>query len=428
MIKAVSIKPSKLKGEIDIPSSKSLCHRAVIAASLSKGKSSIENILFSDDIVATRAGMEILGAKIENRGKDGLEIQGSLPRSLEGETIYCKESGSTLRFLIPISLYNTTDVVFDGEGKLVTRPLDSYYKIFDNQGIKYKTKNSGLPLEIQGALKSGEFQIQGDISSQFISGLLFTLPLLEGDSKIKIIGNLESKAYVDLTMEVLDKFGIEIENKDYGEFIIKGSQEYKARDYRVEGDFSQAAFWLVAGILGKEIVSSGLDKDSLQGDKAIVELIEKMGGDISLEDSSFVTRESKTRARVIDVSECPDIGPILAVLGALSQGETKIVNAARLRIKESDRLTAITTELNKLGADIREVGDSLHIRGKKSLKGGQVDSWNDHRIAMALAIASIKCSEEVTITNSEVVNKSYPHFWEDFKSVGGQIDEFNMGK
>lgn len=171
-----------------------------------------------------------------------------------------------------------------------------------------------------------------------------------------------------------------------------------------------------------------MNVDSLQGDKAIVDLIRKMGGDLRLENSSFISRQSQTQGITIDVSEFPDLGPILAVLAALSQGETRIVNGARLRIKESDRLTAIRTELNKLGADVKEVGDSLIINGKESLKGGQVDSWNDHRIAMALAIASIKCGEEVIITNSEVVNKSYPHFWEDFKSLGGQIDEFNMGE
>lgn len=428
MIKSVKIKPKGLKGKINIPSSKSLCHRALIGASLSQGTSNLENILFSDDIRATRAAMEQLGARIEDKGDHGLKIEGGLPKALKGETIDCKESGSTLRFLIPISLYDTTHVVFNGRGKLVTRPLDSYYSIFDQQGIKYTTKAGGLPLEIEGRLKSGEFQIQGHISSQFISGLLFTLPLLQGDSKIKIIGNLESKAYVDLTIDALESFGIEIENNDYKEFNIKGSQVYQPHDYKVEGDFSQAAFWMVAGILGQEVESAGLKIDSLQGDKAIVDLIKAMGGDLSLEGSSFISRQSQTKGITIDISEYPDIGPILAVLAALSQGQTKIVNGARLRIKESDRLTAIRTELNKLGGDVKEVGDSLVINGKESLKGGQVDSWNDHRIAMALAIASIKCREEVIITNSEVVNKSYPHFWEDFKSLGGQIDEFNLGK
>lgn len=428
MNKGVKIKPSKLKGRLKIPPSKSLCHRAVISASLSLGTSHLDNIIFSDDIIATSQAMSKLGAEIEKIGKDGLKVEGSFPVALEGEELDCKESGSTLRFLIPISLLSDTDVCFIGRGKLVSRPLDSYYKIFDKQGIEYSTDKGKLPLEIRGKLRSDEFEIEGDISSQFITGLLFTLPLLDGDSKINIIGELESKAYVDLTIDVLDKFGVEIINNDYKKFIIKGSQEYKARDYRVEGDFSQAAFWLVGGILGESIESSGLNPDSLQGDMAIVDLIKKMGGDLSLKGSLFTSKESKTKGIRIDVSQCPDIAPILTVLAAVSEGETRIINAARLRIKESDRIKAISTELNKLGADVKEVGDSLVIQGKKSLKGGKVDSWNDHRIAMSLAIASIKCTEEVILTNSDSVNKSYPHFWEDFKSLGGRIDEFNMGE
>lgn len=427
-MKYVRIRPSKLKGSINIPPSKSLSHRALIVASLSNGTSSVENLIFSDDIVATSEAMKTLGANIKRVKEDGITIEGTLPKSLKGETIDCKESGSTLRFLMPISLVRETKVVFTGRGKLISRPLDPYYKIFDKENIAYKTDDGDLPLEINGKLQSGVFQVQGDISSQFITGLLFALPLLEGDSKIQIIGQLESKGYVDLTIDILGEFGIDIKNNEYKEFTIKGSQEYKARDHRVEGDFSQAAFWLVAGILGEEIESDDLNPDSLQGDKVIVDLINKMGGDLALEHSAFVSRESNTRGITVDVSEFPDLVPVLAVLAALSEGQTKIINAGRLRIKESDRLKAISTELNKLGANIKEVGDSLVIQGKKSLKGGQVDSWNDHRIAMALAIASIRCEGEVTITNSDSVNKSYPHFWEDFRSLGGQIHEFHMGE
>lgn len=428
MIKCIKITPKKLRGTIKIPPSKSLSHRGVIAASLSSGISNIDNIMFSEDIVVTREAMEKLGAKIENTGENKLKIEGSYPKGLEKEEIYSKESGSTLRFLIPISLLSNTNVIFTGEGKLVSRPLDPYYEIFDKQKIKYKNNNGELPLQVKGKLESGEFEVEGNISSQFISGLLFTLPLLQGDSKIKIKGKLESRGYVDLTIDVLNKFGIKIENNDYQEFNISGGQKYESRDYRVEGDFSQAAFWLVGGILGEEIKSEDLNLNSLQGDKAIVDLIEKMGGNISLEDSLLVTRESKTQGISVDISEFPDIVPVLTVLAALSEGQTKILNGARLRIKESDRLKAISTELNKLGADVKEVGDSLVINGKKNLKGGEVDSWGDHRIAMALAIASIRCTEEVIIKNSEVVNKSYPHFWKDFEKMGGQIHEFDLGE
>lgn len=428
MVKCVKIQPSGLKGSLNIPPSKSFCHRAVIAASLSEGVSNLENIIFSDDIIATIENMIKLGARVERVGKSGLKVQGSFPKELKNEELDCKESGSTLRFLIPISILSSSKVKFVGQGKLISRPLHPYYRIFNEQNIKYSTSNGDLPLEIDGRLNSGEFEVAGNISSQFVTGLLFSLPLLEGDSKIKVIGDLESKGYVDLTIDILNRFGIEIINKDYKEFIIAGSQKYKAIDHRVEGDFSQAAFWQVAGILGEKVTSSDLNPASLQGDKAIVSLIEKMGGDLSLVGDDFVTKDSATSGIRVDVSEFPDIVPILTVLAALSEGKTEIVNAGRLRIKESDRLRAISTELNKLGGDVKEVGDSLVINGKKSLKGGEVDSWKDHRIAMALAIASIRCTEEVIITNSDAVTKSYPHFWEDFKSLGGIIDEFDMGE
>ncbi len=427
-MKSVKITPQVLKGNITIPSSKSLCHRSIICAALAEGESHIDNVVFSEDIYATWECMEKLGAEIEKTGDSSLRIRGAYPKNKEGEILNCNESGSTLRFLIPIAMLSDERVSFTGRGKLVSRPLDTYYKIFEDQGIKYTTQNGNLPLEVDGRLKPGRFEIEGNISSQFISGLLFTLPLLDGDSQIIITTELESKGYVDLTLDMMSKFGIEIENKEYKEFHIKGNQRYKAKNITVEGDFSQAAFWLVCGIIGEEIRSDSLNPKSLQGDMAIVDLIKKMRGNLAEEGTSITTSASDTEGIVIDASQCPDIVPILTVLATFTKGETRIINAARLRIKESDRLKAISTELNKLGADVKELEDGLVINGVEKLKGGTVDSWNDHRIAMSLAIASMRCEGEVTITNSDAVNKSYPHFWEDFKSVGGKIDELNMGK
>ncbi|WFA08892.1 3-phosphoshikimate 1-carboxyvinyltransferase [Tissierella sp. Yu-01] len=424
----IRIKPNRLKGEITIPSSKSLCHRAIICASLSDGESIIDNVVFSDDIYATCEGMKKLGAQIEKIGEGSLRIRGGLPKYEAGETIDCKESGSTLRFLIPISLLSDKRVIFNGRGNLVSRPIDTYYRIFEEQNIKYRNDNGKLPLELEGKLKAGTFEVEGNISSQFITGLMFTLPLLNEDSRIIVTTDLESKGYVDLTIDMLGKFGVEIINNEYKEFIIKGNQSYINRDYRVEGDFSQAAFWFVGGILGEEVVSQGVNLDSLQGDKIIVSLIEQMEGSLVKDNSTVNTLDSKTQGITIDASQCPDLVPILTVLASLSKGETRIVNAGRLRIKESDRLKAISTELNKLGADVKELEDGLIINGVEYLIGGTVDSWNDHRIAMSLAIASIKSKDEVIITNSDAVKKSYPSFWSDFKSLGGIIDEFNMGK
>ncbi|MDO5708421.1 MAG: 3-phosphoshikimate 1-carboxyvinyltransferase, partial [Andreesenia angusta] len=233
---------------------------------------------------------------------------------------------------------------------------------------------------------------------------------------------LESKGYVDLTIDILKKFGVNIINNDYKEFIIPGNQKYIARDYRVEGDYSQGAFWIVAGLLGEEIESLDLDRNSLQGDKGIVDIVKEMNGKLEINDLMIKAIPSETKGTIIDASQVPDIIPVLSVLASLSEGETRIINGQRLRIKESDRIVSTKTELEKLGADIFETEDGLIIKGKKSLLGGvKIDTWNDHRIAMAMAIATIGCEREVIINNPEVVNKSYPNFWEDFKRLGGDL-------
>ncbi|MGY0374162.1 3-phosphoshikimate 1-carboxyvinyltransferase [Clostridium sp. JNZ J1-5] len=432
----IKITPSPLKGEISIPPSKSLAHRAVICGGLSEGVSNIENIIFSDDIKATIRGMESLDVKVKDNSsrednslkRKKLVIEGKSKLKLTKDTIDCIESGSTLRFLIPIALLTGEEVTFKGRGKLVSRPLNIYYDIFQEQGIVYENNNGELPLKIKGNLKPDTFYVKGNVSSQFITGLMFSLPLLSEDSKIVMTTELESKGYVDLTIDCLEKFGIKIENRNYKEFYVKGNQKYISRDYRVEGDFSQAAFWIVAGILGASIKCNDLNIDSLQGDKAILNIVEQMGADIKISEGQIEVKESNTSGIVIDASECPDLVPVLATLAALSEGTTKIINAERVRIKECDRLKAMATELNKIGGEVEELKDGLIIKGKSSLKGGIVDSWNDHRIAMAMAVASIKCDEPLIITNSGAVKKSYPQFWEDFKMLGGVVDEWSMGQ
>jgi 3-phosphoshikimate 1-carboxyvinyltransferase len=424
-LNCVKITPLNLQGEIKVPPSKSLCHRAIIAAGLSKGASNIHNIIYSEDILATCNGMKALGVEIKE-AQNCLSIDGTnFGNNLLSE-IDCIESGSTLRFLIPIALLSTKPVTFSGRGRLSSRPLTPYYQIFDEKNIFYSSKE-GLPLTIKGLLTAGTFSIEGNISSQFITGLMFSLPLLKGDSMLIITTELQSKGYVDLTIDILNKFGVKIENNNYREFFIKGSQKYNAQHYTVEGDFSQAAFWLAAGILGGQVQCNSIDTASLQGDKAIVDIIKEMGGDITVYKDKIVTKASTTKGITIDASECPDLVPILAVLASLSKGTTRIVNAERLRIKESDRLKAMASELNKLGAFIEETQDGLIINGVESLKGGTVDSWKDHRIAMALSVAAIKCTEPVIITNSDAVKKSYPQFFKDFKSLGGEVNEWSLG-
>ena len=440
------IQPSSLNGKVKIPPSKSLSHRVVIAAGLSNGECMIDNICMSGDIIATCNIMEKLGAKIKQlpnsllisgngelgHVNDGIaknEIVNNEIVNIEDDIneLQCNESGSTLRFLIPIAMLIGGKIIFNGRGKLVKRPLKPFYDILDKQKIKYTTNNGNLPLTIYRSLKPGIFELRGNVSSQFITGLIYALPLLNGDSIIKITTEIESIGYIDLTLAVLRKFGIEIENNHYREFRIKGNQQYKKINYRVEGDFSQAAFYLAAGVLGGDVQCVDLNMESLQGDKVIVDIIKNMGGKITLENGILKASKSDLEGIVIDVSQCPDLVPIVAVLGALSLGTTKIINAARVRIKESDRLKAIATELNKIGAEVIERDDSLLIHGKPWLRGGIVNSWNDHRIAMAMAIASIRCTEKMTIEDSEAVKKSYPKFYEDFKNLGGEINEWTMG-
>jgi 3-phosphoshikimate 1-carboxyvinyltransferase len=303
--------------------------------------------------------------------------------------------------------------------------MEPYINIFKEQDIFYS--DTSLPMTIKGCLKPGIFKLKGSISSQFISGLLFALPLLEEDSTVLITEPLESKSYIDLTIDVLNSFGISIINNNYKSFVIKGKQEYRNTLYTVEGDYSQAAFWLAAGALGGDVFCTGLSQNSKQGDRAILQLLKNVGACIEISDSHIKAGPLALQAFEIDVSQCPDIAPILAVIAALSEGISRITGAARLRIKECDRLKAITTELNKLGAQVFEEKDSLTINGMKSLRGGDVTSWGDHRIAMALAIAATKCEEPVVIHNSNAVDKSYPNFFDDYKMLGGILLEWNMG-
>ncbi|GAB6168058.1 3-phosphoshikimate 1-carboxyvinyltransferase [Clostridium carnis] len=422
--------PSKLNGEVKVPPSKSMAHRALICASLSSGTSVIDNIDYSDDIIATIEGMKSLGAKIEK--KDGyVEITGLYNEAAiirASRVIDCNESGSTLRFLIPIALLFEGINKFVGKGNLGKRPLTTYYEMFEKQGISYSTRRDDLNLLIKGKIKPGKFEIPGDVSSQFITGLLFSLPLLNEDSKIIITTEMESKGYIDLTLACMKEFGVEITNNDYKEFIIKGNQRYKARNYRVEGDYSQAAFYLSANALGSNVLIKDLSLSSLQGDKEVIDILERMGVSFENKNNGVLGKvNNNLKGTIIDGSQCPDIIPVLAAVASLSSGRTEIINAGRLRIKECDRLKAVASELTKLGANIIEKENGLVIEGVKELVGGvEVWSFKDHRIAMTLAIASTKCKEPIIIKDYECIAKSYPNFFDDFKMLGGEVHEWSV--
>lgn len=414
------IKAGKLIGEVTPPPSKSILHRYIIASSLAKGISKIENISYSNDIIATIEAMKKLGANIEERD-NCLLIDGNKTFDKEflnnNSEINCNESGSTLRFLFPLSIVKENKILFKGKGKLFKRPLSPYFKNFDKHQIRYSYKNENEIL-LEGQLKSGSYQIDGNISSQFITGLLFSLPLLDGNSKIIIKGKLESSSYIDMTLDCLHKFGINIANNSYKEFIIRGNQNYKSGNYLIEADYSQAAFFLVANSIGSDININGLNTSSLQGDKKIIYFI------------SEIDSWNKKERLILDGSETPDIIPILSLKAAISKKEIEIVNIARLRIKESDRLSATVQELSKLGFDLIEKEDSILINSRKNFIQNNIEkfvslsSHSDHRIAMMIAIASTCYDGEIILDNLDCVKKSYPNFWEVFLSLGGKIYEY----
>lgn len=416
----VVIKPNKLKGDVLVPPSKSLSHRAIIAASLAEGKSKISNIVFSEDINATIEAMRALGASIEVYD-DYLIINGSRPKRIN-DYINANESGSTIRFMIPIALTVDEAITFDGKNNLVNRPLDTYTKLFDEFNIKYERGDKYLPMTVYNGLKAGIYKVEGNVSSQFITGLLFALPLLKGDSKLVITTELESKGYVDLTMDVLKMFGVNIETKDYKEFIIKGNQSYRPMDYVVEGDYSQAAFWLVANTLGNDINILGMNKESNQGDKKIIDDINSFGGNVYFDGDKLISKNADTHGTTIEFSNSPDLGPIETVLASLSKGHTTFMNIERLRIKECDRVSCMIDEMKKLGVSLSETKDTMEIDGNSVLGSSmELDSHNDHRIVMALAVASTRCIGDIRIINAGAIKKSYPHFFKSFEAVGGIV-------
>ena len=407
----VTITPALLAGTVVPPPSKSQTHRLLIAAALSGGVSRISNVAFSRDVLATISCLKAMGCRVEQVEEGSLEIHGlghSIPQFCDDYGLIrfgCGESGSTLRFMIPVALAVAGGGSFTGEGRLMERPLTPYFDLFAEKGIACG-KTGGL-LTVSGKLTSGDYRLSGNVSSQFVTGLLCALPLLEGDSRIILTTPLESRDYVEMTVDALKRFGVECRWENEQVMFVPGGQTYRATDAAVEADWSQAAFFYAALGLGNKLDIRGLNACSLQGDMRIVPCYLKLNqsGDVEL-----------------DVSQCPDLVPPLAAHAALRRGVTRIVHAARLRMKESDRLTSVTKTLAAMGASIEEHADGLTIRGVESLRGGvTVDCCGDHRIAMMAAVAATRCEESVTLTGAECVAKSYPNFWDEYQRLGGKL-------
>jgi len=372
----VTLKPGRLTGKLAAMPSKSDLHRLMIAMHLA-GMDIDALPVISDDIAATKACLQ----------SDGI--------------CNCRESGSTLRFLLPVMAALGKNVTFTGEGRLPARPMQPLVDLLRGHGCDID--NDRLPIAISGQLLPGQFTLPGDVSSQYITGLLFALPLLSGDSEIMLASPLESLGYVNMTLRTLKTFSIEIA-KTANSYHVSGNQKYlppAVSPLTAEADWSNAAFWLAANALGSGIHVTHLDENSAQPDRATVPLLKNCGE--------------------MDASQCPDLVPVMAVVMALTPGEHRIINAARLRLKESDRLHAMAQNLCSLGADAEELPDGLVIRGKLFLQGGEVNGFGDHRIAMAMAIAALRCEQGVTLHGAEAVRKSYPKFWEDYQRLGGQL-------
>lgn len=404
----VGITPKKLAGTVAPPSSKSMTHRAILAAALSQGTSTLRNVSFSQDIRATLDCVTGLGCHWEEPEPGVLSVQGIWGREWDpaGLSVFdCGESGSTLRFLLPVVLALEGGGQFTGRGRLMERPQKPYFDLFLERGIHYEQVDNILT--VQGELEPGEFSLPGDVSSQFVTGLLYALHFMERDSRILLTTPLESAGYVRMTLEVLSAFGVEIENRGFREFLVPGEQFCQARDLTMEGDWSQAAFWYAAKALGSPVEIAGLREDSSQGDRVVRDLFPRLcqgEGEVEL-----------------DLSGCPDLLPPLAVMAAGRRGTTRFTGAARLRLKESDRLDTVHDLLSALGCPSEEGPDSLLVYGGKPLSGGVVDGAGDHRIVMAAAIAATACQGPVTILGAGAVEKSYPAFWQDYKELGGEV-------
>ncbi len=415
----VRVTPRALCGTVKAPPSKSAAHRALIAAALS-GESAIHGIVPSEDMEATLRVLYGLGVDYTREG-DTVTFHG-MRREHEG-VVDCGESGSTLRFFVPIFAALGKTVTFCGRGRLPERPLTTYEQCLPLHGVPLtKPSSAGAIVTASGKLRGGRFEVAGDVSSQFITGLLFALPLLSEDSEIVLTSPLQSAGYVDMTLEILALAGVTIARTADG-FLIPRNQHYRLFEHTVEGDWSQAAFLLTAGAIGGDVTVTGLRADSVQGDKEIVKILCDMGADIVWEKDGLRARKSELRARETDVSNIPDLVPILSVAASCADGTSRLFNAARLRIKESDRLATTAAMITALGGKITEYEDTLLITGAP-LTGGAVDGANDHRIVMSAAIAAATATGQVEITDAHSVCKSWPSFFEDYTVIGGAVNEF----
>ena len=418
----ITIQPDRnIDGVIMAPPSKSMAHRAVLCAALAKGTSHIRNLEFSKDIAATLAAAGQLCARVTTGGNDAV-VEG-LGRFLPVEApVDCCESGSTLRFLIPLASLTGQEVTFVGRGRLMERPQSVYEALYREQDLRFAQSPSGLTVE--GALSSGDYTLAGNVSSQFISGLLFALPLLAGDSALHLIPPVESRSYIEMTRAAQAAFGVTSHWLDDTTLCIPGGQQYHPRDYIVEGDYSQAAFLAVLGAVKGGITLTGLAAETLQGDAAILDILRRCGAKFTRTEAGLVFEQAPLHGVDIDLADCPDLGPVLMVLGLLCEGTTVIRNAERLRIKESDRIAAMEAELQACGGVLSSEGGTITVQGCKPrlhAPEAPLSGHNDHRVVMSLTVLALAADIPLAINEAEAVQKSWPHFFDALKPLGVEV-------
>ena len=399
--------------------SKSMAHRAVLCAALADGESRLTGLAHSQDIDATLAAAAALGAQVE-AGESWARIAGAAPLQAPAAPVDCCESGSTLRFLIPLAALTGRPVAFTGRGRLMQRPQSVYQELFASQGLRFEQE--GDTLTVAGPLRPGCFSLAGDVSSQFISGLLFALPLLDGDSRLRLKPPVESRSYIEMTRAAQSRFGVASAWLDEYTLAVPGGQAYRPRDMAIEGDWSQAAFPAALGVLAGDVTVTGLEPGTLQGDAVILDILRRCGGRAEAVPGGVRFQKSALHGTKIDLADCPDLGPILMALSLLCEGETVITNAGRLRLKESDRIAAMEQELRKLGGQIESDGGTVTIRRSVlHAPAGPLWGHNDHRVVMSLTVLAAAAGLPVQIDGAEAVAKSWPGFFAAVRQLGVEV-------
>ena len=425
----VRIIPSSVTGEVSAPPSKSYTHRAVILASLAAGETTIENPLLSDDTLYTIAACRSLGSDIELKG-NRLRIIGTggqIKVAPDRQGIFVGNSGSTIRMVAPLVALAPTRVVFDGDSRLRQRPIGDLLSALDSLGVGARSlrSNGYPPIEIQGGnFRGGEIAIPGRVSSQHISSLLMIAPYADNGLRIKIAEGLHSRPYIDITLDIMQDFGVEAVNRDYKEFLVKGGQRYKARHYRIEGDYSSAAYFLAAGAIGgKPVTVNNLKADSVQGDRHFLTILSGMGCSVEHQKEQVkISRNKELTGIAMDMGDYPDIVQTVAVVAAYAHSKTEITNIGHLKFKETDRLGDTATELGKMGIKTDVSDNTMVVYGGKP-KGSEIEAHNDHRMAMSLAIAALFADGNSIVNGAEAVTKSYPWFFADLAKLGAKVEE-----